>query len=252
MKIKNAIIAAGMLIAVPLSASALSVSLYEGPTSGGAVAFATDQLTIDLAPFPSDLDSALGVLTFNFSTTNYTGTITATTSNTNTKAALEITGFITTNVGRPVGTALTIIASDIGYQLPTDELVIDVTGVSNDVNGDSDVALAAFYAADNNGGADATSLAAAQTDDPSAALIAQGSTGSGEFNGSNTFASIANDQFALNSVIIIDDNPMVQGGSTFFSLETVATVPVPAPLALLLTAIGGLGFAARSKKRSAA
>lgn len=250
MKIRNALIAAGMLAAIPIGASALSISLFEGPTSGGAQVFATDQLVIDLAPFPSDLNSTTGILEFEFETTNYSGTITAQTINTGTRAELQVSGLVTSLDTRPTGVALTIIASDTGYQLPFDNLSVGIEGNSFDNNGDSDVALAAFFAADNNGtgGPDATNITAAMTSDPTAALIASGSTGSGKVSGSRPFNQLADTQFALNSIIVVDDSPMTQNGSTFFELNTVATIPVPAPLALLLSAIAGLGFVSRSKR----
>ncbi|MEM8840421.1 MAG: hypothetical protein AAGD47_01470 [Pseudomonadota bacterium] len=250
MKIRNALIAAAMLAAVPISASALSVSLFEGPTSGGAQVFATDQLVINLTPFPSDLNPTAGILNFDFETTNYSGTITAQTINTGTTAELIVTGLVTSLDTRPTGVALTIVASDTGYQLPFENLAVGIEGNSFENNGDSDVAMAAFFAADNNGtgGPDATSVTAAMTSDPSAALIASGSTGSGPVNGSRPFNQLADTQFALNSIIVVDDSPMTQNGSTFFELKTIATIPVPAPLALLLSAVAGLGFVSRKKK----
>lgn len=250
MNIKSTVAAAGMLALVPVAAGALSVTLFEGTAADNISATIVDGGTTGSS---TDLNPNDGVLEFIFDTGNFSGQVTATTTNINGVVTFSLIGSATLLNDDAATLPLTFLASDSSFTSPFDPLTVKLSAESGGT-GDSAVSIAAFLSATNNGGAgDATDLTTVVT---SSTLLASGATESAtigaSFLATNRISVTPNDPFAINQIVSINEpGGLGLGDTTSFAVTSVATVPVPAPLVLLLSALGGLGFMSRSRRAKA-
>ncbi|MEM7670157.1 MAG: hypothetical protein AAF317_13610 [Pseudomonadota bacterium] len=271
MKIWQALTAAGLLSLAPMSANALTSTLFEGTNSNVASGFAMDQLVLNIPGFSSDLNGNVGDLTFGFNTGNYSGTVTAERRLIDGGVSLRVFGTVDVIGAGASGNPLSIVVSQGFFELPFNNVVVSSTGQSSGTNADSLVAMASFISANNNGGlGDATNATTAVANSELATFGVTDSSVLGESFTTTTVPDpvtgellrpltrskqsiIADSDFALNSIIVIDDvqGALPIGSQTFFEFTTVATVPLPAPALLLLSALAGVGFVSRRRKAAA-
>lgn len=242
----------GMMALAAGEARAASLTLTVSESAGGASIAIADNSALDTNPAVGVIDVNVALL--NPSLNNYTFTSLSANSNapgTATVGALSQNGTAVLNTGSGTG-SLTITASDVDYNLPTGpagRLASSASNTYTHANNGNTTTFTSWYNPSNTLNATdvasgTVNLIAASPPDPN----------SHSGNGTPTITTPLTTPYGLTNTTVITltgGSPGAAAQDQFTGSTTLAAVPEPASLALMLTAVPVTLFGALRRRKAA-